>query len=252
MATLEFGSLSLEADLVVFDKDGTLIDFLPVWGHRTRRSIEALATALAPADELPARLSHALGYCLTSHRFLRPGPVLTASMAELNTVAATVLFQHGLDWLEAKMLVEAHFTPIMNEAVRAGDLRPTADLPSLFGRLTGAGVRVAVVTSDDLVPTQAALDHLQLNGEVALVIGADSGYPAKPAPDALLAVCSHLRVPPDRAVMVGDSTTDMVMARRAGLAGRVAVLTGGMTRDQLTPAAHVVLESVRDIRVAPA
>ena len=50
-----------------------------------------------------------------------------------------------------------------------------------------------------------------------------------------------------RAVMVGDSTTDMLMAQRAGVGLRVAVLTGLMDRAVLAPLADVVLDSIGEI-----
>ncbi|MFE2470258.1 HAD-IA family hydrolase [Streptomyces mirabilis] len=39
----------------------------------------------------------------------------------------------------------------------------------------------------------------------------------KPAPDGLHAALSQLDVPPERAVFVGDSPTDMAAARAAGV-----------------------------------
>lgn len=249
MAILTLGAHTFDADLVVFDKDGTLIEFANLWGERTQESVLHLVHALGGDDRLTADLYHALAYDPIRQQFTRPGPVLTATMTELYTVVATVLFQHGLGWLEAVLRVEEHFIPAMNAPVEPGTLQATADLPALFGALTQAGVHIAVVTSDDHLPTAQTLDQLEVAHHVGILIGADDGYPAKPAPQGLLAACTHFGVSPSRVVMVGDSTTDMVMAQRAGVGCRVAVLTGGMDRDQLTPSAHLVLESIREIRV---
>jgi len=50
---------------------------------------------------------------------------------------------------------------------------------------------------------------------------------------------------------VGDTVTDMLMAERAGVGCRAAVLTGAGTRDSLVIDADVVLNSVAQIRVSP-
>jgi phosphoglycolate phosphatase-like HAD superfamily hydrolase len=122
-------------------------------------------------------------------------------------------------------------------------------LSELFGSLRAAGVQIAVVTSDDRAPTVAALQWLQVFDECAFIACADDGYPYKPAPQPLWAACEATGVAPERTVMVGDSTTDMLMAQRAGVALRVAVLTGTMDVASLAPLADVVLDSIAAIRV---
>ncbi len=79
------------------------------------------------------------------------------------------------------------------------------------------------------------------------VVGADSGYGEKPEPGGVLAACAAVGVEVRRAVVVGDSTTDMLMATRAGVGCRVAVTSGLMTHAVLAPVADVVLESMAEI-----
>ena len=52
----------------------------------------------------------------------------------------------------------------------------------------------------------------------ARVIGGDSGYPKKPAPDMLLAACERLGATPEETILVGDSRADLASARAAGMA----------------------------------
>jgi phosphoglycolate phosphatase-like HAD superfamily hydrolase len=55
---------------------------------------------------------------------------------------------------------------------------------------------------------------------------------AKPDPDLFLAAADLLGVDVTRTMIVGDSTWDMLAARRAGGLG-VGVLTGGYAREEL-------------------
>jgi phosphoglycolate phosphatase len=256
MAELSFGSHLFDADLVIFDKDGTLIDFAELWAHYTTSAVEALMGAIeipgAKAEthaQLRADLYAILGYDPSSRRFDTQSPVVTAPLPTLYTLAAGVLYRHGWGWLDAELQVQRAMIPTMNEPLRREMVHATAPLPALFGALRDAGVQIAVITSDDRTPTLAALTWLDVAQEVAFVACADDGYPYKPAPEAIWVACQTLGVDLTRTVMVGDSTTDMLMGQRAGVGLRVAVLTGMMAATVLAPLADVVLPSIGEIRV---
>ena len=61
MSLVQFGSLQFRADLVILDKDGTLIDFESMWGRLVERAVHHL-TAGIPNDELERELYATLGY----------------------------------------------------------------------------------------------------------------------------------------------------------------------------------------------
>jgi phosphoglycolate phosphatase-like HAD superfamily hydrolase len=50
-------------------------------------------------------------------------------------------------------------------------------------------------------------------------------------------------------MMVGDSPTDMLAARAAGVAIRVGVTSGVSPLEDLAPLAHVVLSSIEELRL---
>lgn len=261
MAQLRFGEHEFDAEMVVFDKDGTLIDFAQLWAHYTINAIEMLMASVeqgrAPAANhvqphaLRADLYAALGYDPVDHRFDPHSPVVTAPLPTLYTLASGVLYRHGWGWLDAELHVQQTFAPAMHAPLQREMVRATAPLPTLFSALRDAGIHIAVVTSDDRTPTLAALEWLEVIDHVAFIACADDGYPYKPAPEALWAACESTGVRPERAVMVGDSTTDMLMGQRAGIGLRVAVLTGMMDSATLAPLAHVVLPSIEGITITP-
>ena len=120
-------------------------------------------------------------------------------------------------------------------------LHPVTNLPKLFAALRKAGVRIGVVTSDDLGPTEATLNLLGVRHQVGFLACADSGYPAKPMPQAVWAACEQYKIDPSR--------TDMETGRRAKVGLRVAVLTGMMKREKLAPMADIVINSIGEMRV---
>ncbi len=257
--------VAFEADLVVFDKDGTLIDFDTLWAGKVRAGVEALVQAAcgawgAPprgerAQHLQASLYRAMGYDEGTRSFAPEGPVVTAAMETLYTIAATVVYQQGLrgsgglGWVESDQLVRSSLAAAMDAAFSAERLRLLAGARVILECLHAAGAAVAVVSSDDEAPTRVALKLLGLDGQVGFVAGGDSGHAHKPAPDALLAACAAFGVAPARAAMVGDTTADLLMATRAGVGLRVGLTTGFVGHAQLAPHADVVLSSLEDMHI---
>ena len=95
-------------------------------------------------------------------------------------------------------------------------LRPGAHEALRAARRSGA--RIGVVTNKPEGFSRTILAHFDLLAGASEVIGGDSGYPKKPAPDMLLAACERLGATPAEAVLVGDGPADLASARAAGMA----------------------------------
>jgi len=249
MAKLWLDNEAVDTDLVVFDKDGTLIDFELYWGQRTRRCGERLIERVGGDDALRTALFSSLGFTTTGQT-ADDGPLATATMPKIYTVATVVLYQHGIGWDDAEAHVRAAFALCMGATPTAGLVRTLSDVPDLFRCLNRAGVKIAIVTSDDHTTAVETLALLGVSDLVSVVVGGDDGIPMKPAPDAFLHVCEQLSVSPARAVMVGDTVADLMMAGRAGAGVRLAVLSGVGSRDELAPHADLIAASIDDIQIA--
>jgi phosphoglycolate phosphatase len=250
MTWLNLGSVPFDADLAIFDKDGTLIDFEYAWGQQTVAGVERLVAAVGGGDALRRDLYRSLGYDPQAGHTDGTGPLATASMVKLSTIVATVLYQHGMGWDGAEAHVKNSFEAGMAAIPLRELVRPAADVKALVNDLRRVNVRVAVVTTDDRSPTQETMALLGIEDQVDFLACGDDPIPTKPAPDAVLKVCAELGVEPGRTLVVGDTLTDMVMAERARAGCRAAVLTGVGTRDSLTPHADVVLNSIAEIYIS--
>ncbi|MFZ1754886.1 MAG: HAD family hydrolase [Caldilineaceae bacterium] len=256
MAPLHFGPVAFDAGLIIFDKDGTLAHFEPIWQHIYLSAIDAVTKEVDNPGVIRAELNATLGYTpapahpLAPGRFSTHGPFATAANAAIGTIVAAVLYRHSqppLSWDEAVALAGRTFLAEMDKPLDPALLTAPTDLPTLFGSLRAAGIAVAVITSDERAPTLYTLEHFGLGEEVEFIIASDDPYPKKPAPEAIWAACAHYGVPVERAVMVGDSLTDMRMGRAAGVGLCVGVLTGPASREELETLAHVVLASIGEI-----
>jgi phosphoglycolate phosphatase len=230
-----------EIDLVVFDKDGTLIDFDTMWAGWAVDLARALeeATGEPQAD----RLFAAIGFSADAGRAAPSGPLGSHSMAQLRRLTVDTVVASGRSPADAERIVAAAWRP----PDPVGLAVPLADLAALFRSLRAGGRRIAVATGDDRGPTETTLRALGLFDMVDAVATPDDGHPTKPDPAMLVHLCATLGVDPARTAMVGDASVDLEMARTAGFGLVVGVLSGASRRADLEPLADVLLDSVADL-----
>ncbi len=251
MANVVLNGRPFEIELAAFDKDGTLIDFYHLWGCKARRCVETLVNRVGGDEDLRHTLYQSIGYNPQTRQTAGNGPLATATMVKIYTIAAAVLYQHGLSWDDAERCVQESFAPSMGALPTADIVQPLGDVAALFRQLTQAGARIALVTTDDRAATQATLPLLGVEEHVSLLACGDDQTATKPAPDAIRRLGAKLGIEPAHTMMVGDTTADLLMASRAGVGCRVGVLSGVGDRATLAPHADVVLGSIDDIRVVP-
>ncbi len=225
-------------DLVIFDKDGTLIDFDAMWGGWVTDLAQRLESiAGGPVGE---PLFRAMGFDPETGRTLGGAPLAVTPMALLRELTVDIVRETGRSQADAEDAVRRSW--------RAPDpvvlARPVTDLPALFGALRGDGRRIAVATTDDRGPTESTLAALGVESLVDALACADDGLVVKPAPEMVLHLCQELGVEPGRAAMVGDSPADLAMGRAAGAGRCIGVLSGVGTREELEPLADAVIPSV--------
>lgn len=228
-------------DLLVFDKDGTLIEFHLMWGGW----VDALARRLEESTGLSLRegLYALLGVDPATGLVHWHGLLAATAMARIREAVAAHVSDAGAGPIRAAAAVDGAW----NAPDPVALAQPVTDLPALLGRLRERVRLFAVATSDDRTPTERTLLALGIADAFAAIACADDGFPNKPAPDPVLQLCARLGVSPGRTAVVGDSPADLRMGRAAGVARTIAVLTGVGDRATLEPLADTVLDSIADL-----
>lgn len=228
-------------ELVVFDKDGTLIDFHAMWS----RWVLDLAGGLEAADARFRQdaLFAMFGYDATTGRATGRGRLAATPMARLRDLTGTLLVEEGLSPDEAEAALERAWHAPDPVALA----RPVTDLHALLTTIRSSGRRVAIATTDDRDPTERTLDALGIARLIDEVVCADDGFAPKPAPDMVLHLGTRTGVGAAATAVVGDSVADLAMGRAAGVARTYGVLTGVGSRADLEPLADEVVGSVADL-----
>lgn len=222
---------------ILFDKDGTLIDFNATWFALA--DMQALRAAGQDRERANA-LMEAAGFDFSSHRF-RPDSVLAAGTNE-DLIAL---------WYPLASAVERRVLVAEFDRLSATDeLSSPVALPGCrdaLSALHAAGYRMGVSTNDSTGGAERTLLSLGVAQMFDAAFGYDAVANPKPAPDTIDAFCDLTGLRPAQLAMVGDNRHDLQMARAGGVGLAVAVLSGTGTRESLSPLADVVLDSIADL-----
>lgn len=222
---------------ILFDKDGTLLDYWKTWVPINR----TIAIFAAGGDAgLAAELLRAGGHDPETNR-LTPGTVLAAgSVDEIAEVFAGVLKE------QAPRDLAVHIERLFREGGAKHSVLIDG-VAEVVRALKARGVKLGVATNDSIGGLEASLAPHGLLDEFMFLAGCDSGYGAKPEPGMALAFCEAAGLPQREVAIVGDAVHDLEMGRRAGLGLKVGVTTGTSPRADLAPHADVVLEGLGEL-----
>jgi phosphoglycolate phosphatase len=227
----EKGAMSISA--ILFDKDGTLIDFDDTWGPATY----AVMRALAKGDETAMRRqAEALHFSLETRRFLLTSPLIAGSSASYGSLWGEALGRSDHDALRREI-------DALSAAESLKSLAPIGRPSEIFAALKARGLRLGLATNDSEASARRQVAALGLADHLDFIVGYDSGHGGKPEPGMALAFARHCGVAPAEVAMVGDTLHDLRAARAAG-ALAVAVLTGPAKIEDLADEADHVLDDI--------
>ena len=222
---------------VLFDKDGTLVDFQRTWyAIGDMMALEAAGGDRRRANALMAEA----GYDHDAAGF-RADSVFAAG-----TNADIVSLWYPLLAGEVRTAMVKHFDTVTAEqgALQAVALEGIRDM---LKTLHASGYRLGLCTNDSTSGAEKTLLALGVAQMFDAAYGYDAVANPKPAPDAVHAFCDLTGLKPAEVAMVGDNGHDLEMARAAGCGLAVGVLSGTGTRASLAPLADIILPSAIEL-----
>ena len=222
---------------VLFDKDGTLVDFNGTW----HALYEKLALDVTGGDESEAQRLLAIGG-FDAER----GSFIAGSELAAGTTPGIVRL-----WLPDAN--EGDFTKWCARLDRAfveeGPLAavPVKGLAETLATLARAGIAMAVVTNDLEEAAHNTMVRFGLRERFLAVLGYDSVPDPKPDAGPVLKFCRDHGFSPHDVLVIGDNSHDIEMARNAGAGYAIGVLSGTGTREALAREADAVLQSIAEL-----
>ena len=222
---------------ILFDKDGTLVDFNGTWLTLYRK----LALEVANGDiSMADHLLEIGGFDFAAGRFIA-GSELAAGTTD-TIVRLWINEKSGAAFAFWKARLDRAFVEEGPEAAIA--------VPGLVETLTqlhGEGRKLAVVTNDLEQAAENTVVKFGVRRLFSAILGYDSVKNPKPAADPVHLACALFGIEPGEAIVVGDNLHDLEMARAAGAGAAIGVLTGTTGREELEKHADIVLASIADL-----
>ncbi|MHA6644366.1 HAD family hydrolase [Mesorhizobium sp. A623] len=222
---------------ILFDKDGTLVDFQATWF--AIGDLMALDAAGGNRDEAD-RLMQAAGYDFDAHCFKGDSAFAAGTNADIVS-----LWYPAADADRRRAMI-IHFDTFTAEqgALQAVPLPGSKDA---IASLHGSGFRLGVATNDSTSGAEKTLLALGMAQMFDAAYGYDAVANPKPAPDTVQAFSDLTGLRSTEIAMVGDNRHDLEMARAGGCGLAIGVLSGTGTRQALAEMADVLLDSIADL-----
>ncbi|MFN5539128.1 MAG: HAD family hydrolase [Candidatus Melainabacteria bacterium] len=231
------GSLE-DCELIVFDKDGTIVDFYSVWLNMAASRAQWLADRLSSnSHELFSwrnRFLRAAGVDPESGDIDLSGPIVNLSFENQSYCLATLLHTNIPDKYSWHKALELTNESVEWALYHNDPASMSVPIPGAFEFIKALGktklVKLALITSDSTINAERTLERFDVKDLFSEIQGSDI-HPSKPSPRALLNVCQKLGVSPEKTLVIGDAPNDIQMA--LGAKAKIICIEGIGSKEQL-------------------
>lgn len=231
---------------ILFDKDGTLIDFYEVWGTAANAVVDRLMDmyGLFGNREVKTRLFDALGMhgqSIDPEGALawKPYGLIAEDLVEALRQEEIPASREAMEmWLTDEFFHE------VCECRR--DYPVFTDVKRLAQELQNRGIHIGLATTDDYRSARICMEKLGVAEEISFYATAGCGYPEKPDGELILMAAKKWCISPGEIAVVGDTPNDMRFAQNGHAVG-IGVLSGTGKIEDLEPLADHIIDSVDDL-----
>jgi phosphoglycolate phosphatase len=221
---------------VLFDKDGTLVDFDRTWS----KTMKVGALDFADGDPaLAVKLCEAVGWSEARGTFAADAFFANNPNA---AIARRWRDLRGLPFADGDA---TRLDRLFAHAILAS-VTPLGDLAGTVARLRARGLVLGIATNDSCASSLDQLSALGVAHAFAFVTGYDGPSAPKPDPAAVFDFARVAGMVPTEIAVVGDSLNDLKLARAAG-AYAVAVARDAGHRAALAPLADIAVAGIEEL-----
>lgn len=229
-------------DGVIFDKDGTLMEFQSFWLPVTYRVISRLCNKYGLDVLIKKECIDALG--IDEKECIDPeGQLAIGTYTTISTALQNVLLRHEKS-IQSYQL-QREITQWFEEESEKQSCHFITDLKQLCDYLHEMNIHIAVATTDNLEVTQRCLKQGDMNVEV--ISASDSSIPKKPDIRLIQYLAENWNTTCEKIVMIGDTPNDLRFAKKAG-AKTIGVLSGVSNEQLLLPYGDCILNNIGELR----
>ncbi len=236
--------------LLIFDKDGTLIDLHYYWTEMINVRARKLCTTFFSNELGIKTLQKTMGLS-QNEKYLKPegpiGAVPRAKVVEIVTSKINELLHSSVEEYE----VEDIFRQADEETSKDIEkyLRVLPGVQHLLETCKQKGVKTAVATSDITSRAEIAMDVLGLKKYFDFIIGSDQVVKGKPDPEMGEKILREFNISPLNTAMIGDHMADINMGKACSIHSLIAVATGLISYDNFNPNGFEVVNTLDEVKI---
>lgn len=228
---------------ILFDKDGTLLEFDRTWRPIANQVVEEVANHYNFKDKLS--LKESIG--LFENRIDSAGSLSAGTNKDVALDMFEVLRKENITLTDEEHIKWS--TQVFNKVAASLPFYPVDGVLETIKQFKNAGYFIGLSTADSVENAKLFLEKTGLDLYFDY-IGADDGIiNPKPAPDYMENFCKQYALKPVEVAVVGDTMTDMNFGINSGAGLIVGVLSGTGSRSLLEGSADIVIDSVKDLIV---
>jgi phosphoglycolate phosphatase len=243
----------LDLDMIMLDKDGTIIDIHHYWGSMIKMRADLIVQHFFPTSEdrysIKDQLIEVMGIDLKSGKMKPEGPVGIKPREYIAEVASEVVRKNKIKKHPEE--IEEIFKIVDQKTVN--NISPLLTILPLvenfLKRCKECNVQLAIVTTDQSERARTALKALSIDHFFDHVIGGNEVKNVKPAPDMANKIIEISGIKKEKIAVIGDHSVDIQMGLNAGISCNIGVLSGLGSKNDFQSMSCWVINSFKDIEV---
>jgi phosphoglycolate phosphatase len=226
---------------ILFDKDGTLLQFGTIWIKVVEEIIDDLLKMIGKTGNRDLQKQLCLSIGLRNGEVDEKGHLASGTTLDIaNAFQAVLPKQIPLlhQWVSENILKK------MKQLIEY--VKPVCNLTSLFSAIKQKGVIIGIATADDYETTVFCLHHLGIKNEIQFLGTADL-YEKKPGAQVVEKFCEQFGLEKEEVAVVGDTVVDLKTAQNSKVRYGIGVLSGVGSKQELQSLADFVIPNVEHL-----
>ena len=236
-------------DTIIFDKDGTITNSNVYWSEIIfLRSTEIIKTFKLNKNYL-SFICESMGLDLNKKKLLPNGPIALETRSKVIEILVKKI--GFLDSSINKDNIGKIFTKVNDNFQKVSNnfIVGIDTACDFINQCHKYNIKLALITSDTNENANTALKKLKLADKFDIIIGGDSKYGDKTNGQSSIFTCEYLNSDPKNVICIGDTYSDYLMAKNAGLKGSILVATGQIPLSRLSEYTKYAISSLKDISI---
>jgi phosphoglycolate phosphatase len=235
--------------MIIFDKDGTLIDIHHYWCSMIKFRAEFFTKSLKHINKqnLYNDLVDGMGIDLTANKMKSLGPVGIKPREFIIDIALKIISKYSDIYTRQKVIDIFAQVDEYSKTQLSKIVKPLAGTVEILNLLKENNIIVSIATTD--LSSRAIITMKELNIEHFFtdIVGGDSVNNAKPHPDLVELIASKNNIEVDNILVVGDSIADLNMAKNAGC--RFLAVKTGLCNEEFEEKSDYIVDDLTQVKI---